>query len=409
MKFKRSLQSKLQWLAAYFPVVTVSGARQAGKTTLLRQCFSDYRYVSLDLPSSAEQAERNPSQFLANNPSPLLIDEMQYAPALFRHLKMEVDHDRHEMGRYIITGSQHFTLMKGVTESLAGRVGLLELENLSLQEIEQHVKIVTDRRALVSAMVRGQFPELWRLPDFPAREFYNAYVATYLERDVRQILNVTSLRDFERFLRIIAVHSGGMLNKSDVARDVGVSVKAVADWLSVLQASGQIILLEPWFTNISKRMVKTPKVYFRDSGLLCFLLNLTDQTVLTSPLLGAVWETFVFSELRKLNAVLEEPVNFWYYRDQRAREIDFILEAGGRLSFVEAKWQEQPAKREAETVAAISHELVQSDVQWRPGPHFIVGTPADRYTISDGIDAIAINNLQTVLTAVTKPTRHTER
>jgi predicted AAA+ superfamily ATPase len=298
--------------------------------------------------------------------------------------------------------------MKGESESLVGRVGLLELENLSLQEMEQQIDITTDRRALVTAMVRGQFPELWRLPDFPSREFYSAYVATYLERDVRQILNVTSLRDFERFLRILAVRSGGMLNKSDVARDVGVSVKAIGDWLSVLQASGQIVLLEPWFTNITKRMVKTPKVYFRDSGLLCFLLNLTEQSVLASPLLGAVWETIVFSELRKLNAALAEPVNFWYYRDQRSREIDFILEAGGKLSFVEAKWQEQPGKREANTMLEISQELDHGQAQWRSGPHFIVGTPSNRFSVTEGIDATGVNDIPAILAEVIGRSRHSE-
>ena len=397
MKYDRLVGSRLMRLASYFPLVAVSGARQAGKTTLLRECFDRYNYVCLDLPSKAEQAEGNPAEFLNENPPPLLVDEVQYAPALFRHLKLRVDAARQEMGRYVITGSQHFTLMKGVAESLAGRIGLLELENLSLREIEQHVRIGADSPALVSAMVRGQFPELWRVPDFPAREFYGAYVATYLERDVRQILNVTNLRDFERFLRILAARSGGMLNRSDIARDVGVSVKAIGDWLSVLQASGQIVLLEPWYTNISKRMVKTPKVYFRDSGLLCFLLNLSTETLTASPFIGAVWETLVFSELRKLNAALAELVDFWYYRDQRAREIDFVLETGGRLSFLEAKWREHPMNREGQTVAAVSRELSERQGPWRPGPHFIVGMPDNRYPVAEGIAAVAPRDLQEVL------------
>jgi predicted AAA+ superfamily ATPase len=391
---------RLRRLASYFPIVAVSGARQAGKTTLLRECFQEYNYVALDLPSIAEQAERNPGQFLAENPRPLLVDEVQYAPDLFRHLKMIVDRARHQMGQYVITGNQHFTLVKGVAESLAGRVGLLELENLSLQEIRQHISIGTSALALLPVLVRGQFPEPWRMPDFPIREFFSAYVATYLERDVRQILNVSSLRDFERFLRILAARSGGMLNKSDVARDVGVSVKAVGDWLSVLQASGQIVLLEPWHSNISKRMVKTSKVYFRDSGLLCYLLNLTEQTAAGSPLMGAVWETFVFSELCKLNAVLDETVNFWYYRDQRAREIDFILEAGGRLSFLEAKWQEHPTRRDAQHLTTVSHELEEQQGPWRPGPHFVVATPNNRFPVTDGIEAVAPQHLQQVLETV---------
>jgi hypothetical protein len=303
------------------------------------------------------------------------------------------------MGQYVLTGSQHFTLMKGVTESLAGRVGLLELENLSLREIQHQGPTSAAPVGLASVVMRGQFPELWRVPDFPLREFYSAYVSTYLERDVRQILNVTSLRDFERFLRLVAARSGGMLNKSDLARDVGVSVKAVGDWLSVLQASGQIVLLEPWFANIAKRMVKTPKVYLRDSGLLCFLLNLTEESLGASPFAGAVWETFVFSELRKLNAVAERPVNFWYYRDQRAREVDFILEAGGRLSFVEAKWQEHPGSGEARTVLEVTRELTEQNGPWRAGSHFVVGTPDRRYPLAEDMEAVAPEHLQEVIGA----------
>ncbi len=193
---------------------------------------------------------------------------------------------------------------------------------------------------------------------------------------MRQILNVTSLRDFERFIRLLASRSTSMLNKSDVARDVGISVKAVDDWLSVLQTSGQTILLEPWFVNFGKRIVKTPKLYFRDSGLLCFLLNLSETTLSALPVLGAVWETFLFAEMRKLNSILPQPVNFWYYRDQRAREIDFVIESAGRLTFVECNWQEHPRKDDARHILAVHEELARSATSWRPGRHYVVGTPS---------------------------------
>jgi predicted AAA+ superfamily ATPase len=370
---------------------------QSGKTTLLRGAFAEHRYVSLDLPSVAEQAERNPAQFLAENPAPLLVDEIQYAPGLFRHLKAAIDRDRHAMGRFILTGSQHFTLMKGIPESLAGRCGIAELENLSHAEISTIIGPQDDRKKLLALMVRGQFPELWRVRGFPQKDFFSAYLATYLERDVRQILNVTSLRDFERFLRILATRSGAMLNKSDVARDVGVSVKAIGDWVSVLQASGQIILLEPWFASLGKRMVKTPKLYFRDSGLLCFLLNIEDGDLPGSPALGAIWETFLFSELRKLNATLAKPMSFWYYRDQRAREIDFVLERGGRLSFIECKWQENPGKDDARHIHAVQEDLAKSNSTWRPGSHWVLGTPMATYSLGPGITAGALRDLPRAL------------
>ena len=188
-----------------------------------------------------------------------------------------------------------------------------------------------------------------------------------------------------------------MLNKSDIARDVGVSIKAVGDWLSVLQASGQIVMLEPWFSNIGKRMVKTPKVYFRDSGLLCFLLNIDEESLVKSPSLGAVWETFLFAEMRKLNAVLAAPVNMWYYRDQRAREIDFVLERGGRLSFVECKWQEHPSRDDARHLRAVHADLLNSSSSWRPGEHYVIGTPAASFPIAPGIAAGALRDLPRVL------------
>jgi predicted AAA+ superfamily ATPase len=397
VEFPRSLAPKLRELARFFPAVVVSGARQSGKTHLVRRTFPGHRYVSLDLPSVAEQAERNPAEFLRDHPTPLIVDEVQYAPELFRHLKTEIDRTRHAMGRYILTGSQQFVLMKGVSDSLAGRCAVVDLENLSRAEIGRGKPQPDTRKALLSLMARGQFPELWRVPGLPRRDFYASYVATYLERDVRQILNVASLRDFERFIRVLAARAGTMLNKSDVARDVGVSVKAVGDWLSVLQASGQIILLEPWFTSFGKRVVKAPKVYFRDSGLLCFLLNLDDETLGASPSIGPMWETLVFAEMRKLNQSVSNPVNFWYYRDQRAREIDFILERGGRLTLVECKWREHPDLDDARHLLSVREDLGRSGSTYRPGSSWVIGTPDATYSLSDHLTAGAIRDLPRVV------------
>jgi predicted AAA+ superfamily ATPase len=387
----------LKELARYFPAVVVSGARQSGKTFLVKRAFPRHRYVSLDLPSIAEQAERNPSEFLRDHPTPLIVDEVQYAPGLFRHLKIEIDKARHLSGRYILTGSQQFVLMKGISDSLAGRCAVMDLENLSRAEIRSVRPIADSLKDLISLMVRGQFPELWRVPNLPRMDFYAAYLSTYLARDVRQILNVTNLRDFERFIRLLAARCGGMLNKSNVARDVGVSVKAIGDWISVLQASGQIVLLEPWFPSFGKRIVKTPKAYFRDSGLLCFLLNLDETTLGASSHLGAVWETLLFAEMRKLNQTARHPVNLWYYRDQRAREIDFVLERGGRLDFVECRWREHPDSTDARHLLAVREELASSGSSWKPGPSWVIGTPEASYPIAGGLAAGAIRDVPKVL------------
>jgi len=353
MFLDREIRNQLLKAADQFPVVVLTGARQAGKTTILQNLFPHYRYVSLDLPSLAEQAERDPETFLSANPPPLIVDEVQYAPGLFRHIKADVDRNRHSNGQYILTGSQHFIIMKNISDSLAGRAAVFELENLSLMELDKAGIFSTKGKSLYRLLCRGEFPELWRNQTMDSNTFYTSYLVTYLERDVRQILQVTSLRDFERFIRLLAARSGSILNKTDLAKDVGVSSKAINDWISVLQASGQIILLEPWFANFGKRLVRSPKIYFRDCGLLSFLLGI-DETILDqSPFKGAIWETFLFAELRKTDTYREGQGRIWYYRDQNAREVDFILEYKGTLSFAEAKWTEHPEEGDAKIMNSV--------------------------------------------------------
>lgn len=399
MYYIRTYTKKLKSLANFFPVITLCGARQTGKTTLIKDIFPEYNYVSLDLPSIAELAESNPEEFFNTYSEPLIIDEVQYAPALFRHLKIIIDSNRHLMGRYILTGSQKFNLMKEVADSLAGRSVILDLENLSWNEIKMGTKENINQNHLLKLITRGQFPELWRVPDFPSKDYYSSYLATYLERDVRQILNVASLRDFERFIRALAPRSGQLLNKSDLARDVGVSVKAINDWISVLQASNQIILLEPWFQNITKRMAKSPKVYFCDSGLLSFLLGVDHENISKSPFKGQIFETFVFSELRKLNYTSEHPVNFWFYRDQTAREIDFIIERNGSLSFLECKWTENPNKGDTKTITAIDSELKNKATIYNPGKHFLICNCSTSYEIEAGTKTINVDKLANIIDA----------
>ncbi|MEI6387055.1 MAG: ATP-binding protein [Spirochaetota bacterium] len=390
MHFPRLFAARLVAASAFSPVLVLTGPRQSGKTTLLKSCFPDHRYVSLDLPSVAEMAERDPSAFFAVHPGPLLIDEIQYAPGLFRHIKAAVDADRDSMGRFILTGSQSFTLMQGISDSLAGRCVWFELENLALAEIRDPGDsasrfLLGDAPDWPSLMVRGQYPELWKRLDLPHGDYFAAYIATYLERDVRQILRVTSLRDFERFMRLLAARSGQLLNKAELAKDVGVSPRAIADWIAVLEASGQIVLLEPWFRNFGKRIVKSPKLYFRDSGLLCWMLGLDARTLPSSPFIGAVWEGFVFAELRKLAAVDSARPHFWFYRDQASREIDLVIEVGGRLNFVETKWTESPAPRDYLTITKIAVELAASGAAEGPGRHWLVSRSPARGEMAAGI------------------------
>jgi len=340
MWIPRALADRLQLLAKEFPAVLVTGARQTGKTSLLRHTFPGVPIAMLDLPSAAYQANENPESLLAALGEPIIIDEVQYAPHLFRHLKLRIDEQRHRMGRYLMTGSQKFALMAAASESLAGRCGVIELDTLSSREIRSALRAAAP--AVEETVWRGGFPELYRNPELGARDFYSSYVVTYLERDVRQLIRVGSLRDYERFLRACAVRSGQLLNLVDLARDVGIAGSTARDWLSVLEASNQVVLLEPYFRNLGKRMVKTPKVFFRDTGLLCFLLGLDSSAALQrSPLIGAVWETFILNQILRAKAASGSAAGVFFWRDAHGTEVDFVLEHEGRLRLVEAKWAEQ--------------------------------------------------------------------
>lgn len=346
MWIPRHVETRLRRSARTRPVVVLTGARQTGKTSTLLRLFPDHGFVSLDLPTEAEQAEKEPVVFLSRHPPPVILDEVQYAPALFRHLKAAVDAARGRNGQFLLTGSQKFTLMKGVSESLAGRADLVELETLSLSEILG----ARPKTPVEAAVVRGGFPELHANLEIDAVAFYSSYISTCLERDVRSLANVGSLRDFERFLRACAWRSANLLNKADLARDVGIAPSTANQWLSILEASGQVVLLEPWFSNRTKSIVKSPKLYLADAGLLCALLNIRSEDGLReSPAAGAVWETFVFAQLRHREHRAGRLRSLFFWRD-RTREVDFVAEAGGRVELFESKWTELPAPADAVNV-----------------------------------------------------------
>jgi uncharacterized protein len=382
MWIERTLEAQAAKLASQRPALLVTGARQAGKTALVRHVFPQHRYVSLDLPSEAEQAEREPAAFLERHGTPLVIDEVQYAPSIFRHLKSRIDGRRRQVGEFILTGSQAFSLMHGVSDSLAGRVGLLELEGLSYSEA---LRAIPDLNPVEFAL-RGASPELWGNRELDANSYYHAYVASYLERDVRSVLNVSSLRDFERFLRACALRSAQMLNKADLARDVGISPSTADKWLSVLSASDQVYLLEPWFSNRTKSLVKSPKLYLNDSGLLCFLLGVSSSMdLLASPFAGAVWETLVCGELRRQLRFGARPGQLFYFRD-RSKEVDFVIHRGGRFELYEAKWTERPDAGDLRSIQTVSEELGKHTIM-RRGIICRVGNP---HPLEEGAEALPL-------------------
>jgi predicted AAA+ superfamily ATPase len=366
--------------------VVLTGARQTGKTSLVQRLFAAHEFVSLDLPSEAEQAERDPRGFLGRHPPPLVVDEVQYAPGLFRHLKVQVDRHRSAAGQFILTGSQRFTLMRAVAESLAGRADILELEGLSWHEIRaSHPALRVE-----DALVRGGFPELYARPEIDAAGFYRSYVATYLERDLRQLLNVTRLRDYERFLRIAALRTAQLLNRADLARDVGISGSTAGEWLSVLQTSGPVALLEPWFSNRAKSLVKTPKLYLADSGLCAFLMGIRSvPDLLASPLAGALWETMVFAEIRRRQASRHGgwSLNFW--RD-RTKEADFLRHRGGRFDLADAKWTASPDTRDAALLERVAAELPRSRVDRMA----IICRCENPYPIGAGVQALPLDGAE---------------
>ena len=386
MEFQREISPKVLRLAAHFPAVVVTGARQTGKTTLLTRLFPDHHYVSLDLPAEAQLAEEDPGTFLLRHPPPLLVDEVQYAPRLFRHLKVEIDGRRDANGQFILTGSQKFSLMKEVSDSLAGRCGTLELEGLSIEELGDVFHDRERREGIAAVLVRGFMPQLWKDPGLRPADYFGSYQATYLERDVRQLLNVSSLRDFGRFMRAAAVRSGQLLNRAELSRDVGISNKTATEWLSVLQASNQITLLEPYFTNPGKRLVKTPKLYFNDVGLLCFLLGLNRDSVTDSYLIGSIWETFLFSELRKYLSATAPEASVWFYRDQ-SREADFVIEKDARVTLAEAKWKELPARGDFRQLLA-----VQALFRSARRPAMVLCRTGQSFPVAGGM--LAVNGLR---------------
>jgi predicted AAA+ superfamily ATPase len=359
MQYYRDITEKIRELAKHFPALVLTGARQTGKTTLLRGLFPNYSYVSLDVPADALQADEDPTSFLANYPPPVVIDEIQYAPKLFRHLKVAIDQGEKKAGQYILTGSQKFTLMKEVSESLAGRCAVLELETLSVNEIGSSFHSTLAEKGVTEVLCRGMYPGLWENQEMPKVDFYRSYLATYIERDVRQILNISSVRDFDRFMRISAARTGQLLNKADIAKEVGVSAKTINDWMSILVASNQIVLLEPYFENIGKRAVKSPKIYFTDVGLSSYLTGINAQNFQNSSLKGGLWETFVFGELRKSLYLTVPEASLWFYRD-RSREADFLISYGGKKYLLDAKWKEIPDDRDFSVLSSIGMDLKET-------------------------------------------------
>ncbi len=361
MYYSRTLTATVQRASTAFPVVLVTGPRQVGKTTLLEHAAKQGRtYVTLDDPQVRMLAKTDPALFFQTYRTPLLIDEIQYAQELFPYIKMTADREK-VPGLFWLTGSQQFHLMKGVTESLAGRVAVLDLQGLSQAEklgrpdtppflpgnrADSQGKSLA-LRAVYELIVKGSFPALFAGAK-PDRElFYASYLRTYLERDVRDLLKITDESNFVKFMKVVAARTGQLLNYSDLARDVDVSQNTVKAWLSVLQTSGLVYLLQPYFTNVTSRLIKTPKLYFMDTGLCCYLTGWrTAETLESGAMNGAIFETYAITEIIKSYWHHGRQAPVYFYRDKEKKEIDLLIAENGTLYPIEIKKSASPANKD---------------------------------------------------------------
>jgi predicted AAA+ superfamily ATPase len=359
MYIRRHIEDKIIKSLEMFKVILITGPRQVGKTTTLKQLFKNkYDYVTLDDINELEVAKTDPKLFFMNHSLPLIIDEVQLAPSLFTEIKRLVD-ESEEYGRIILTGSQTFHLMDNVTETLAGRIGILEFSGLSLREIlndtyknpfipnNEYLGInrSTDNLNDIWEIIhRGSMPELYKKENIDWQLYYASYVRTYIERDVRSLLEVRNLDLFSKFLISLAARTGQLMNYSNISKEIGVNIKTIQSWIKVLETSGIVILINPFSNNALKRIVETPMLYFLDTGLVSYLLKwLTKDTLKNGAISGQVLETFVVSEIIKSfknNGYLDMPI--YFYRDKDMKEIDLIIKDNDKLYPIEIKKTASP-------------------------------------------------------------------
>lgn len=395
---KRTLEQQVNLLTNQFKVLLITGARQVGKSTLLKHCDKNRSYVTLDDYRARELAINEPELFLQRYKAPIIIDEIQYAPNLLSYIKIAVDNSNLN-GQYWLTGSQQFHLMKNVTESLAGRVAVLDLKGFSLKEISNEEQLpfiptfdfieqmrktskTRDLQSIYDLIWKGSYPDI-NVNNSNWEMFFSSYLQTYIERDIKDLHAVKNEMDFLKFLRVLASRTGQMLNYTDIANEIGISVNTIKSWVSILVSSNIVYLLQPYFSNLNKRLVKTPKVYFLDTGLCSYLTNWeTSKTLESGAMSGAMFETFVISEIIKSYVHNAKTPNIYYYRDKDKREIDLIIEKNGQLYPIEIKKSANPDKN------MIKHFSVIPDEKRAEGA--ILCLCKEDYPITDKVNSIPV-------------------
>ena len=371
MYIARHIEKTIEKSFSAFPAVLITGPRQVGKSTLLLNRFKNIPNVTLDNPLQLLSLRQDPVEFFKLHGFPLIIDEVQRAPECFSVLKYMIDSDR-RAGMYILTGSQKYALMKGVSESLAGRIGIIDMLGLSDREIYEdpfdrpflptsdyllarRPKTAPSIQNLWERIHRGSMPELYSNKNMDWEQYYAAYVDTYIERDVKQLGAVGDTLAFMQFMTALASRTGELLNAASLARDVGVDGKTVKRWLSILQASNIIYLLQPFSLNINKRVIKTPKVYFTDTGLVCYLCRwLTPETLANGAMAGSIYETFIVSEILKSYYNAGKQPDLYFFRNTDGQEVDLLFYRDGKLYPIEIKKTSSPNVKDAKHFGTLS-------------------------------------------------------
>lgn len=333
MKIRREISKSIEETLSKYPVLALTGPRQSGKTTLLKSILIDYTYISLENPDNREFAKNDPNGFLKIYSSKVIIDEAQRVPSLFSYIQTIVD-ESGIMGQYILSGSQNFHLMQEVTQSLAGRVAIFRLFPLDFQEMKDSG--ILHRDYLVN-LVKGFYPAIYDR-DIKAHTYYSNYVQTYIHRDVSELIEIRNQSLFKRFLGLLATRAGQLLNMNAIANECGITQPTVKSWLSALESSYIIFLLQPYFENFSKRIVKTPKLYFYDTGLLCYLLKINDpQDLYTHSIKGSLFENMIIAEFVKRMHHKDEINDIWFWRDSKGNEVDLLYREANTLCITEIK------------------------------------------------------------------------
>jgi uncharacterized protein len=388
MYIPRTIETLLPRTLATFPCLAVTGPRQSGKSTMLRQALPEYRYVTLDDPAVLTQAHNDPVFFLDSLGDRCIIDEIQLAPGILSYVKLRVDAERSRNGRFVFTGSQQFGMIRNLGDSLAGRIALLDLLPFAVEEFRQAIPVDSGLELFTTASLTGTYPQLATTPEIDPGLWYTSYIQTYLERDIRSLYDIGSLREFHRFMQLLAVRCSQVLNMSALATDIGVSVTTIKRWLSVLEAGRIIHLLPPHFNNLGKRIIKAPKIYFLDTGLACHLAGLRDrEQILNGAMAGPLFENFCIQEVVKSFANRGEQPRISYLRTNNSLEVDLIIDTEALHPLpVEIKLTRTPSL----SMAAGLTRYAELYAKLNPLAGLILCGADGRRPVCRGVDAIGV-------------------